>query len=277
MPHRQRAGGREVVREDIDSGVAELVPDPDRPQAWTLLIDGAPQSHVDLADPAYLEFAYMRQLGHLIDLAGPPGAPLRVLHLGGGALTLARYVAATRPRSSQVAVEADAALIALVRRRLPLEARVRVRAGDARAALGEVRPGSFDLVIGDVYAAGRTPAHLRSAEFVAAVARALDPAGSYAVNISDGPPLALARAWVPTVGTAFGYAALLGEAAVLRGRRTGNLIGAASRRELPLAGLAGLAAGGSLPVRLVHGPELDRFAAGARPITDADPGPARLA
>jgi hypothetical protein len=261
--------------------VAELVPDPDRPQAWTLLIDGAPQSHVDLADPAYLEFAYMRQLGHLIDLAGRPGAPLRVLHLGGGALTLARYVAATRPRSSQVAVEADAALIELVRRRLPLEARVRarlrVRAGDARAVLEEARPGSFDVVIGDVYAAGRTPAHLRSAEFTAAVATALDPAGSYAVNISDGPPLALARAWVPTAGTAFAHTALLGEAAVLRGRRTGNLIGVASRRELPLAGLAGRVAGGPLPVRLVHGPELDRFAAGARPITDADPGPARLA
>jgi hypothetical protein len=276
VPHRQRAGGREVVREDTDSGVAELVPDPDRAQAWTLLIDGAPQSHVDLAAPERLEFAYMRQIGHLIDLAGPPGAPLRVLHLGGGALSLARYVAATRPRSSQVAVEADAALTELVRRRLPLQARVRIRAGDARAALEEVRPGSFDLVIGDVYAAGRTPAHLRSAEFVAAVARALDPAGSYVVNISDGPPLALARAWVPTAGTAFTHVALLGEAAVLRGRRTGNLIGAAARRELPLAGLAARVAGGPVPVRLIHGPELDRFAAGARPITDADPGPASL-
>jgi hypothetical protein len=277
MPHRQRAAGREVVREDIDSGVAELVPDPDRPQAWTLLIDGAPQSHVDLADPEHLEFGYMRLIGHLIDLAAPAGAPLRVLHLGGGGLTLARYVAATRPRSSQVAVEADAALTELVRRRLPLQARVRVRAGDARAALEQVRPGSFDLVIADVFAAGRTPGHVTSAEFVAAVARALGPDGSYVVNISDGPPLLLARAWVPTVRTVLPHAALMADAGVLRGRRPGNLVGAASRRELPLAGLTGRLAGGSLPGRLLTGPELDRFAGGARRVTDASPGPASRA
>ena len=273
MPHRQRGAGREPVREAIDSGVAELVADPDRPEAWTLLIDGAPQSHVDLADPEHLEFGYMRQIGHLIDLAAPAGAALRVLHLGGGGLTLARYVAATRPRSGQVAVEADAALVELVRRRLPLQARVRVRTGDARTVLEGVRAGSFDLVIADVFADRQTPAHVTSAEFAAAVARALDPAGSYAVNISDGPPLARARAWVTTAGSVFPHAALMADTAVLRGRRPGNLIGVASRRELPVAGLARRMAGGSLPGRLVHGPELERFAGGARPITDASGEP----
>jgi len=284
MPHRQRAGSREEFQ--IDSGMAELVADPDRPDAWTLLIDGAPQSHVDLADPAHLEFGYMRQIGHLIDLAAPAGAPLRVLHLGGGGLTLARYVAATRPRSSQVAVESDTALIELVRRRLPLQAqaqvqaqvrtRVRVRAGDARAVLEQVRPGSFDLVIADVYSGGQTPAHVTSAEFVAAVARALGPAGSYAANISDGPPLARARAWVTTVRSVFPHAALLADGAVLRGRRPGNLVGASSRRELPVAGLARRVGGGSLPVRLVSGPELDKFAGGARRIEDARGDPAGM-
>jgi hypothetical protein len=273
MPHRQRGAGREPVREAIDSGVAELVADPDRPEAWTLLIDGAPQSHVDLADPEHLEFGYMRQIGHLIDLAAPAGAALRVLHLGGGGLTLARYVAATRPRSSQVAVETDAALVELVRRRLPLQARVRVRTGDARTVLEGVRAGSFDLVIADVFADRQTPAHVTSAQFAAAVARALDPEGSYAVNISDGPPLARARAWVTTAGSVFPHAALMADAAVLRGRRPGNLIGVASRRELPVAGLARRMAGGSLPGRLVHGPELERFAGGARPITDASGEP----
>jgi len=53
-----------------------------------LLIDGVPQSHVDLDDPAYLDFEYVRRLGHVIDAAAPAGQPLRVLHLGAGALTL---------------------------------------------------------------------------------------------------------------------------------------------------------------------------------------------
>jgi hypothetical protein len=128
-------------------------------------------------------------------------------------------------------------------------------------------------VIADVFADRRTPAHVTSAQFAAAVARALDPAGSYAVNISDGPPLARARAWVTTAGSVFPHAALMADTAVLRGRRPGNLIGVASRRELPVAGLARRMAGGSLPGRLVHGPELERFAGGARPITDASGEP----
>src|SRR3954471_12556807 len=134
MAHRQRAPR---VEETVDSGIAELVRDPDRPRAWTLLLDGAPQSHVDLDDPAYLDFEYVRRLGHVTDLAAPAGRPLRVLHLGGGGLTLARYVAATRPRSSQQVAEIDAALVDLVRRHLPLDraARIRVRTGDARAIL----------------------------------------------------------------------------------------------------------------------------------------------
>ena len=93
MAHRQRPS---TIEEDIDSGVAALVPDPDRARSWTLVVNGTPQSHVDLDDPAYLGFEYVRRLGHLVDLATPAGRPLRALHLGGGGLTLARYVAATR-------------------------------------------------------------------------------------------------------------------------------------------------------------------------------------
>jgi hypothetical protein len=86
------AGGAEASA----PGRLELLGDLDRPRAWMLLAGGVPQSHVDLDDPLHLELEYIRVLGHLIDLAAPAGAPLRVLHLGGGGLTLARYVAATR-------------------------------------------------------------------------------------------------------------------------------------------------------------------------------------
>ena len=139
-----------------------------------LLIDGVPQSHVDLDDPGYLDFEYVRRIGHVIDEAAPAGQPLRVLHLGAGALTLARYVASTRPGSPQLAVEVDAALVDLIRLRLPpRNPRLRVRVGDARAELERLRPGSFDVVIADVFAGGRTPAHLTSAEFWAAARRAV--------------------------------------------------------------------------------------------------------
>ena len=169
-------------------GTAELVPDLDRTDAWLLFIDGVPQSGVDLADPGYLEFEYVRRIGHVADLAFPPGEPLRVLHLGGGALTLPRYLQHTRPGSRQLVAELDDALTGLVREHLPLPAghRIRVRAADARAVAESVRPASYDLVIADVFAGAVTPAHLTTAEFAAATARALRPGGVYAVNVAAG-------------------------------------------------------------------------------------------
>ena len=265
--------------------MAELLLDADRPGAWMLLVDDVPQSHVDLDDPEYLDFDYMRRLGHVADLAAPPGQPLRVLHLGAGGLTLARYVAAIRPGSSQLAVESDAALVALVRRWLPLNqparrdggrtgaGRVRIRVGDARAVLEQLPAASFDLVVADLFAGARTPAHLTSVEFAAAAARVLTPAGRYAVNMADGPPLAYARAQVATVGSVFAQVCLIADPGVLRGRRFGNLVLAAAQDELPLAGLARRAAGDPFPGRLVHGADLDRFAAGAKPVTDANAQP----
>ncbi|MBC6459864.1 spermidine synthase [Actinomadura sp. HBU206391] len=270
MAHRQRTRRTAVEQEAVDSGVAEFLPDLDRPRAWTLLIDGTPQSHVDLDDPAYLEFEYVRRLGHVVDLAAPPGLPLRVLHLGGGALTLARYVAATRPRSGQQVVEVDAALVDLVRRRLPLErtSRIRVRTGDARQVLSRAPEGAFDLVVADVFAAGRTPAHLTSVEFVTAAARALRADGLYAANIADGAPLAFARGQVATVRAVFPYVCMIAEPAVLRGRRFGNLVLVAAHRELPTAVLTRLTATDPFAARVLYGRELDDFVAGAVPVTD---------
>lgn len=39
---RRGQGATEAVVETVDGGLAELIPDRDRPRAWTLLIDGAP-------------------------------------------------------------------------------------------------------------------------------------------------------------------------------------------------------------------------------------------
>jgi spermidine synthase len=263
-------------REPALQGRAELLRDADRRAAWMLLIDGVPQSHVDLEDPGYLDFEYVRRIGHVIDAAAPAGQPLRVLHLGAGALTLARYVAATRPGSPQLAVEVDAALVDLIRLRLPLDAKVRVRVGDARAELERLAAARFDMVIADVFAGGQTPARLTSAEFWAAARRVLRGAGVVAANVADGAPLAHARAQVATARTAFPHACLIADAAVLRGRRFGNLVLAASSGPLPVEALTRRAAGDPMPGRVRHGRDLERFTAGARPVTDATaiPSPA---
>jgi spermidine synthase len=261
----------------------ELLADPDRPRAWTLLVDSTPQSYVDLDDPLYLDFEYVRRIGHVLDFAAPDGAPLRVLHLGGGALSLARYVAASRPGSRQLAVDADAAVVELVRERLPLRqparrvtsrvgaraGRVTVRVGDARAVLSTVRAGSFDVVISDVFAGARTPAHLTSVEFAAASRGVLGSDGIFVANIGDGPPLTHARARTSAAMAVFADVCVMADAPVLRGRRFGNLVLAASDAALPITDLTRRVAADPFPARLLHGGDLDRFVGGARPITDA--------
>ncbi|MFD5582884.1 spermidine synthase [Streptomyces sp. NPDC058733] len=269
---RRRQAAPEAVVEQVDGGTAELVPDRDRARAWTLLVDGAPQSHVDLDDPAYLSFEYQRRLGHVVDLAAPPGKPVRAVHLGGGALTLARYVAATRPRSTQQVVERDAALVRLVRRELPLDAgaRVRVRATDAREGLGKVPDGWADLVVADVFSGARTPAHLTSVEFLDEVRRALRPGGVYAANLTDGPPLAHLRGQIATAAARFAELALVADPAVLRGKRFGNAVLVASDLPLPVPELTRRAASDPHPARVEHGKALRDFTGGAAPVTDAD-------
>src|SRR6516165_6505643 len=114
---RRRAQRRAVHRE-VRFGMAELVPDLSRTGSWLLFIDGLPQSQVDLDDPDYLEFEYVWRIGHVAHLA---------LHLGGGALTLPRCLAYTRPGSRQLFAELDAELTSLVRRHLPLPPGRRIR------------------------------------------------------------------------------------------------------------------------------------------------------
>lgn len=279
MAGRRQGGGRtrdrEAISAPVDGGQAELRPDRERPQAWTLLLDGAPQSYVDLADPGHLDFAYQRTLGHVIDLVAPPGRPVRVVHLGGGALTLARYTAHTRPRSTQQAVEADTPLTELVRAHLPLDRtwRIKVRGGDARAGLAKLPEGWADLVIADVFAGARTPAHLTTAEFLAEVRRVLAPGGWYAANVTDGGPLAFLRGQIATLRDAFAEVALAADPAVLRGRRFGNIVLLAADGPLPVADFTRRVATDPHPGRVDHGRPLADFAAGAPVVTDATATP----
>ncbi|HEX3749532.1 MAG TPA: fused MFS/spermidine synthase [Streptosporangiaceae bacterium] len=267
---------RLAVHREVDGGLAELVPDLDRPGSWLLYLGDAPQSQVDLDDPTYLEFEYIQRIAHLLDVIAPAGAPLRVLHLGGGALTLPRYVAATRPGSSQLVAERDAALMDLIREYLPLgpaRRRIRVRIGDAREVLAAVAPGRYDVVISDVFAGARTPPHLTTVEFAELAARALAPDGMLVQNVADGPPLAFAKQQVATVASVFPYGLMIAEPGVLRRRRFGNLVLAGRRCELPAAELRRRAAADAFPARVLDGEELDRFVAGTRPATDATAQP----
>jgi SAM-dependent methyltransferase len=323
------------VTRTVDFGVAKLLPDLDRPRAWLLTVDGAPQSYVDLDDPGHLEFEYVRRMSYVIrtafapdphepgarepgahepgahepgahepgahepgardpgdprepgprdpdpadprDPEPPAAAPLDAVHLGGGALTLPRWLAAARPGARQDVIDADRELAALVAEFLPLRDDgvrahgVTVHTADARRWLAAAATDSADLVVADVFGGARVPAQLTSVEFVREVRRVLRGGGIYLANVADAAPFGFLGGQLATVRAAFGADAemcVLAEPGVLRGRRFGNAIVVAADRPLPLDALARLSAADAFPARVVHGPALTRLTGRARPVRD---------
>lgn len=253
-------------RRPVAFGEAELLQDLDREDSWLLTVDGVAQSYVDRADPTHLEFDYVRLMGDVVD-ALPPG-PLTAVHLGGGGCTLPRYVAATRPGSRQLVVEADEALASLVRESFGTKG-FRLRVGDAREELPRLRQGESDLVVADVFESAQQPTHVTTLEWVQGVSRLLRPGGVYVVNVADGRPLAFARAQVATLLAVFPHVLLLADPSVLRGRRFANLVLAASTAPLPEEALVRTVSRAAGRARLVSGDDLRDFTGGAAPVTDA--------
>jgi spermidine synthase len=258
-----------VIR-TVDSGSAKLLPDVDRERAWLLTVDGAPQSYVDLDEPTHLEFEYVRRLAHVVDCAAGESRPLTVLHLGGGAFTLPRYIAATRPGSPQTVVESDAALLELVAEALPLPAGagITVHGADAREWIGKGPAHSADLLIADVFGGSRVPAALTSVEYAEEAERILRPGGLYAANLADGAPFAFLRSQLATFAAVFAELALIAEPAVLRGRRFGNAVLLASHTPIDTDELARRTASDVFPARVEHGKPLRRLIGDAVPVRD---------
>ncbi len=251
------------------TGTAQLVPDTDGRRGWTLYINGMESSHVDLDDPRRLEFEYMRWLTALLDSMQPPEAP-RVLHLGGGGCTLPRYVEATWPTARQMVVELDAGVLDLARQAFGVRSRtrMRLRAGDAREVIAGQGADRWDVVVRDAFAGTEVPTHLRTRQFVAEVARVLNPVGVYLANMADGELLAAARREASTLLTVFDHVALVAEPAQLRGRRYGNVVVAASRRPLPLARWSRRLASDPVRARLLDTDEVRRLVTGRAPFED---------
>jgi hypothetical protein len=90
------------------------------------------------------------------------------------------------------------------------------------------------------------------------------------VNVADGPGLAFARRQAATIADVLPEIGILADTQVLKGRRFGNLVIAASAAPLPTEWLPRILAAGPHPAKIAQGAEVDAFIQGARIVTDAD-------
>ncbi|WP_245159967.1 fused MFS/spermidine synthase [Blastococcus sp. CT_GayMR19] len=249
---------------------ARVVADPARDTGRVLMLDTLRHSYVDLADPTHLEFEYVRAVAAVTDVVAPAGRALSALHVGGGGLTVPRYLAAVRPGTDSLVIEVDPGVVAIDREQLELETSnsLAVRVADGRVALAEERPGRRDLVVGDAFGGLSVPWQLTTREALELVDAALADTGVYAVNLIDHPPLGFVRAELATLREVFPHVLLLARAPVLAGEDGGNLVAVASRSPLPVEGIAGALTGHDLAWHLAEGAELDAFIGDAAVLTD---------
>lgn len=250
---------------------AEIAPG-DRPGTFVLRMSGMDQSCVDLEDPTRIVFDYVRRLADVVDVVAPPGAPLRVVHVGGAGMTLPRYVAVTRPRSPQVVLEPAESVTELVRRELPLprNSGIKVRGVDGRSGVASLRDGHADLVVIDAFADARVPGDLVTTSFVADLSRVVGPSGLVAFNLTDRAPFGWTRRAIGAIRTAFPSLLLTAEPATLRAKRLGNLVVVASGGPVPLAELRQRAASSAAPYRVLDAAAVSDGFGGGTPFTDAD-------
>jgi hypothetical protein len=251
-----------TIQLGVSGEQARIIPD-EHDDGWVLEIGGAVQSHVDLADPTRIRYEYLRRMANVLDAGWPRAAPLRILHLGGGALTLPRYVQATRPGSAQTVVDLDRELPSLVASELPLPegTDLRVVIGDARTELAHLADERYDAVVLDIATGEDAAAHLTGAEYYGELLGHLTEHGVLLVNIGDDTGLRFLARQARSLEDAAAGAGLSGawalaDANLLERLDTGNVV---------------LAAGGALAVQDPEALRSRLQAAGPHPAAVLDP------
>lgn len=251
---------------------AVVVTDPDRPSGRVLLLDGASHSYVDLDDPTYLEFDYAKAVVSVIETEYAAGQPLRSYHIGGGGLTVPRYLDRTRPGTTSLVSEIDPGVVAIDVERFDLQTGngIDVRVEDARLGLGRIADHSRDLVVGDAFGGVSVPWHLTTREAVREVDRVLTDDGVYVLNLLDYGSLAFARAEVATLTEVFDDVALATEIDTLTDGEGagGNLVVVASHAPIEAAAIADELSGRGAEWDVITGAELTAWTGDAPVLTD---------
>ena len=226
-----------------------------------LVLDDLIHSYVDLRDPKKLAFPYSKVMAGVVDTLWTRPDPLNALHIGGGAFTLPRYLAATRPGSTNTVMEIDPAVVDTARRDFGVRTgpRLRVEVGDARLLLGDEKPRSYDLIIGDAFSGRSVPWQLTTEEFLDQLRGVLRPRGAYLMNLIDSR-LRFVRAEAATLKRVFQH--------VLLFELERNNVLVASSVSIDEAALNKRLATTRGHVEPVSGAALNRLIGDARPLED---------
>ncbi|GAA1581941.1 hypothetical protein GCM10009789_39580 [Kribbella sancticallisti] len=226
---------------------ARIEKDPNRASGRTLYLDQYRHSYVDLNDPTYLEFEYIKDYAAAIDAHWPGAEPLRALHVGGGGLTMPHLLLKTRPGTDNKVYEIDPGVIELDKAELGAKPGpgLDIQIRDGRLGVRSEPTDSRDLVIMDAFGGVAVPWHLTTREVVSDVRRVLAPDGLYLVNVIDFGPQRFAKAEARTLAAEFPHVAVVSREGAFDGRTGGNFVLVGSDQPIDAAALRQRLAGRS--------------------------------
>jgi len=251
-----RASSKPIVLASRGDLVVER--DPLRPSGRLLRQGEMEASYVDLADPAHLEFDYMRWMRIVLQAA----RARRVIHVGGGGCSLPRALAAEDPDGLQQVCEVDPDVLALAREHLGLRRTpgLRVRRAEGRAFVARQPDSSWDAIVVDAFVAATVPRELITAQALADAARVASLA---VVNVIDNRAARDVRAIAAGLAASYPHVWTLGA-------RAGNTIVIGTERRLDLDRIAARAAADPSPAWLTTPQAAARFLEGTSALRDED-------
>jgi MFS family permease len=259
------ATGDSPCTEETKYTCVRVEQDAKRPTGYELILNDTYNSYVDVKDPTYLGYPYVRWIAAAIDAKAPPPKPLDMVLVGGGALTLPRWLKATHPGSRSETLEVDAGVVDVDEERLGLRTSpdMRVVLGDARITMRKVASDSADVVVGDAFSGFTVPWHLTTKEWLGEVRRVLRPDGLYAMNLIDEGPLDFLKAETASLLEVFPHVEF-----VTYPKRNGEPFGSNAvllASEKPIATPKGTEKEFGIPYPQ---PVLEALAAGSEPLRD---------
>lgn len=252
-----------------------LIPDDDVTGAFHVKTGPTSQSWVDPARPDLLMYEYVQHIAMVLDdmvLDAPADQRLRIVHVGGAGMTLPRWVAWRRPRTAQIVLEPDSALVAEVRAKIPLPPRsgIKVREVDGRTGL-EAMPADYaDVVILDAFRGWQVPGELVTHQAIDHIHRVGRGRRLVVVNVTDTAPFHWARRVFAAIAERWPHVALGAESPVHKGRRFGNLLFIGSDARLGMGYIKKQSSTLPFGYRWLDGRHAKAWTGGAPPFSDGE-------
>ena len=170
-----------------------------------LVLDHLVHSYVSLTNPKSLVYPYEKAYAEVADYQAHRDNHMRVLMIGGGGYTFARYMEAVYPSSEMHVVEIDPGVTEFAYDMLALrrDTKIVTYNEDARLFFARKPTMRYDLILGDAFNHFAVPYHLTTKEFNDQVRAWLADDGLYMVNIIDGPYGEFVRAYYHTLRQTF--------------------------------------------------------------------------